>query len=144
MISNQSTAGEGSRIAAWWGGRKPRPEPGGGPGGAGAPGVGTAGRGGQPPPPQILLLGELGLCRVAVRLGQLQEALALALVLALAGVVGRRAGRGSLAGIDSLAIDLRLLGVRDRRGDGCEQQGGGSGDGGAGDVGLHDSIPLNE
>src|SRR5512136_2799225 len=99
-------------------------------------GVVSAGRGGEPPRPPILLLGELGLRRVAVRLAQLQKALALALVLPLAGIVGRRAGRGALARIDSLALDLRLFGLCDRGGDRREQQGGGGGDGGAGDVGL--------
>jgi hypothetical protein len=57
-----------------------------------------------------LLAGGLGPGSVALRLGHFREALALAGVLTLAGVVGGLAGRMALAGIHAFALDLGFIG----------------------------------
>src|ERR1700736_3707537 len=56
------------------------------------------------------LAGGLGLGSVALRLGHFHEALALAGVLTLAGVVGALAGRLALAGVHAFTLDLGFIG----------------------------------
>src|SRR5258706_349606 len=87
---------------------------------------------------------ELALGGVALFLGHGREALALAGVLALAGMVAALAGALALAGVAGHALALRGIG-RARRGGGNgageEQGGGGGGERGAGlGIQLHDDL----
>src|SRR4029077_13243754 len=77
----------------------------------------------------------LGLRVVTFLAGHLEEPLALAGVLTLAGIVGTLAGRLSLAGIHTCAMNLGLIAREGAaRENGAEQQGGGSCGGNAGGV----------
>ena len=57
----------------------------------------------------------LGFRVLALGFGHFQEALALAGVLALAGIVGALAGRLTLAGVHARAMDLAIVSARDMR-----------------------------
>src|SRR3569833_4178344 len=79
--------------------------------------------------PRFSLFLGLGLRRVALGLGHFQEALALARVLALAGVVGALAGGLALAGVDPFAFHLRFVsGTGGRDGSHRENQRGSGGE----------------
>jgi len=78
------------------------------------------------------LLSRLGLGRIALRLGHLQESLPLAGVLALAGVIGALAGGLALTGVHPFALDLGIGGAGCAYERGREHHCGGGGQGNAG------------
>jgi len=88
----------------------------------------------------------LGLGRVAIGLAQVQPALALAAVLAFAGVIRGLAGRLALALVDPIAVDLGFLfGGDGRNAGGGEQSRGGGGHGKTGKFsGVHIFLSILE
>src|SRR3569833_3080259 len=94
--------------------------------------------------PVLLARFRLGLCGIALGLSHLQESLALAGVLSLAGVVRTLAGGLALTGVDTLTLHLAVVGGAGG-GDGGHRENhrGGGGESNAGHLSrLHPNFSL--